>query len=398
MTILIFIIILLALVIIHEAGHFFAAKSAKVRVDEFAFGFPPRLFSVKKGETLYAFNALPIGGYVKIHGENGEDKNNQDGSEKIKDKRNFAHKHPLIKIFILAAGVIMNILLAYILITASTYISTTFVADKNSNEYQTFLKENRIKNERVIIVNVLENSPAALAGIKAGYEIEKIYLNQENLSGEVFSKKSLDLKKEGDEIVSEISKALNSNENKFNDSITFVYKNLKGDTASATVAGVYNLANSDNKDKKMIGISLGKVATINLKFTEAVKLGYEKTIEYTRLTLIGFKDLFVKLFTTGNLSEGVAGPIGMVKEVGNVREMGFNYLLLFTAVLSISLAVFNILPFPALDGGRILFVLIEWITGRKISEKWQNILNGAGFLLLILLMIFVTVKDVMKLF
>ena len=395
MTILIFIIILLVLVIIHEAGHFFAAKGSGVRVDEFAFGFPPRLFSVKKGETTYAFNLLPIGGYVKIHGENGEDKNNQDGSEKIKDKRNFANKHPIIKIFILAAGVIMNLILAYILITASTYISTSFLVDKNSTEYQTLLKENRIHNERVVIVGVVKNSPAEMAGLKSGYEIDKIYFNEENPKGEVNSKKSLNLSKNENEIINNISEILNSN-NKYNDSITFVYKNRKGDTASTTIAGVYNLEGV--KDKKMIGVSIGKIANVKLKFFEALKLGYGKTIEYTKLTVIGFKDLFVKLFTTGSLSEGVAGPVGMVKEVGNVRELGFNYLLLFTAVLSISLAVFNILPFPALDGGRILFVLIEWISGRKISEKWQNILNGAGFLLLILLMIFVTVKDVMKLF
>lgn len=392
MTILIFIIILLALVTIHEAGHFFAAKSAKVRVDEFAFGFPPRLFSVKKGETTYAFNALPLGGYVKIHGENGEDE--KEGKEK--DKRNFAHKHPLIKIFILAAGVIMNLVLAYILITASVYLSTTFAIDRNSPEYQTFVEEGRIKNERAIIANVVKNSPADNAGLKPGDKIDKIYSNEEDSAGRVSVTKSVELDAGGDEITEEVSKIINNTDSRFSDSITIVYENSKGEVNEATIAGVYNL--EGNKDKKMVGLSFGKVATINLKFIEAIKIGWEKTVEFTKLTLIGFKDLFVNLFSKGELSENIAGPVGMVREVGNVREMGFNYLLLFTAVLSISLAVFNILPFPALDGGRILFVLIEWISGRKISEKWQNILNGAGFLLLILLMIFVTVKDVMKLF
>lgn len=392
MTIVIFIIILLVLVIIHEAGHFFAAKVSGVRVDEFAFGFPPKLFSIKKGETTYAFNALPIGGYVKIHGENGTDEN---GNE-IKDKRSFANKHPLIKIFILVAGVVMNLVLAYILITASVYISTTFAIDRESHEYKTFVEENRIKDERAIIANIVKNSPADNAGLKIGDKIEKIYSNQENSSGIVSLKKAIDLDNSGDEITEEVSKMINNSDSKFNDSITIVYKNKNGESNTTTLAGVYNLEN--NKDKKMIGLSFGKVATINLKFNEAIQIGLEKTVEFTRLTLIGFKDLFVGLFSEGKLSENIAGPVGMVKEVGNVREMGFNYLLLFTAVLSISLAVFNILPFPALDGGRILFVLIEWISGKKISEKWQNILNSAGFILLILLMIFVTVKDVIKLF
>ncbi len=392
MTIVIFIIILLALVIIHEAGHFFAAKSSKVRVDEFAFGFPPRLFSIKKGETTYAFNALPLGGYVKIHGENGEDE--KEGKEK--DKRNFANKHPLIKIFILAAGVLMNLVLAYILITVSVYISTTFAIDRESHEYKTFVEEGRIKDERVIIANVIKNSPADNAGLKPGDKIDKIYSNNEDAAGKVSVKKSVNLDASGDEITEKVSKIINNIDSKFSDSITIVYKNSKGEVNESTIAGIYNL--EGNKDKKMVGLSFGKVATINLKFGEAIKIGWEKTVEFTKLTLIGFKDLFVNLFSKGELSENIAGPVGMVREVGNVREMGFNYLLLFTAVLSISLAVFNILPFPALDGGRILFVLIEWITGKKISEKWQNILNGAGFLLLILLMIFVTVKDVMKLF
>ena len=387
MTIIIFIIILLALVLIHEAGHFFAAKATGVRVDEFAFGFPPRLYSVKKGETTYAFNALPIGGYVKIHGENGEDGD---------PKRNFVNKKPLIKIFILAAGVIMNIVLAYLLITTSFYFSTAFTVDRGSAEYQKFVSEGRVREENVLIANVVKNSPAEYAGLKVGFKVEKVYINQEDEIGHVALHKSVDLSGDGDTITENISKAINSTNSGFNDSITLVYRNNKNQLASSTIAGVYNLGGES--DKKMIGMSFAKVANIKLKAGETIIVGFEKTLEFTKYTVVGFKDLFVDLFKTGKISENVTGPIGMVREVGNVRSMGFNYILLFTAVLSISLAVFNILPFPALDGGRILFVLIEWITKKKISEKWQGILNGTGFAILILLMIIITVKDVIKLF
>ena len=177
MTIIIFIAILLLLVLIHEAGHFFAAKLCGVKVEEFAFGFPPRIFSVKKGETNYVFNALPIGGYVKIFGENGE-------VAKYKEKdRNFVNKSPIVKIFILSAGVIMNIVLAYALITISLYGTTNFQVDSNTQEYQTFLKEGRIKDEYLVIANVLDKSPAKRLGLVVGDKVNSIYLNQEDEEG-----------------------------------------------------------------------------------------------------------------------------------------------------------------------------------------------------------------------
>lgn len=404
MTILIFVIILLVLVLVHEAGHFFAAKISKVRVDEFAFGFPPKLFSKKKGETTYSFNAIPIGGYVKIYGENGLDQEKeQEKSEKdlLKEKpdfkRSFAHKHPLIKIFILSAGVIMNLILAYIFITASVYSTTTFAIDRNSEEYKIFVDEGRIRNETVLIANVVKNSPAEMAGLKVGDEVQKIYLNSEDVIGQVSNKKSIDLDRaSGEEITQEVSETINDEENKHSDSVTIEYKNRKGEELSTTLAGVYNV--EGNKDKKMIGIAFAKTATINLKFSEAIKMGFSQTVEFTELTLVGFKDLFVNLFMRGDFSKDITGPVGIFGMVGDAVSLGFNYLLLFSAVLSISLAIFNILPFPALDGGRILFVLIEWISGKRISEKWQGLLNGAGFILLIILMIVVTIKDVLKLF
>lgn len=388
MTIIIFIAILLLLVLIHEAGHFFAAKLSGVKVEEFAFGFPPKLFSIKKGETNYVFNALPLGGYVKIFGENGEE-------GQIDKDKSFVKKHPLIKIFILSAGVIMNIVLAYTLITISLYGTTNFQVDSNTNEYKIFLKEGRIKDEYLVVANVLDKSPAKRAGLTVGDKIHNIYLNQEDEEGKVLLYKSLDLKQNSEDLTKDIVNSLNNSNSAFGDSVTFVYENLNG-VSTTTIAGVYGIESSSGK--KLIGVSFAKFARVNLKTGEAFRIGFIKTGEAISGTILGFLELFSNLFKNGNISENISGPVGIFNMVGEASHLGFDYLLLFAAVLSISLAVFNILPFPALDGGRILFVLIEWATGKKISEKWQGILNGAGFIILILLMIIISARDVIHLF
>lgn len=330
---------------------------------------------------------MPLGGYVKIHGENGEDENG--------DKRSFVNKHPLTKIFILIAGVLMNLILAYFLVTLSVYLNTDIPVNRDSQDYQQLMNEGRIKSESAMIVNIVKNSPAAMSPLKVGYKITKITANQENLSGKVISTKEINIKESDEEIVKDISNYING-DTIYNDSITFTFLDKNKDSASTTIAGVYNIDGEENK--KMIGIALTKVAEARLSLIDTIKYGFERTTQYIELTIIGFKDLIVHLIKTGKVGADIAGPVGIVSAVGQARGLGFDYLLTFTAVLSISLAIFNILPIPALDGGRILFVLIEWITRKKMSVKWQNILNTAGFLLLILLMILVTIKDVLKLF
>ena len=378
------------MVLVHEAGHFFAAKLSGVRVDEFAFGFPPKLYSIKKGETNYVFNALPLGGYVKIFGENGDKEENK---KDLKDKSNFVNKSAFVKIFILVAGVLMNFILAYLLITASFYIGTTFQVDKNSAEYKQFSNEGRIRNEYLVISQVINNSPAKNAGLRAGTKIEKIYLNEESSTGKVASKQAVDLTKNGDEVAQNISEKLNSDNV---DSITIIYLNKKGVEETTTISGVYGL--EGNNDKRLTGLSFTKFATINLSIPETIKTGYENTIAITKGTLVGFRDLFLNLFKKGEISKDISGPVGIFNMVAQASQFGFSYILLFAAILSISLAIFNIMPFPALDGGRILFVIIESITHKKISEKWQTILNGIGFIILILLMVVVSVRDIMKFF
>ncbi len=348
MTIIIFIIILLLLVIIHEGGHFFAAKASKVRVDEFAFGFPPRIWSKKKGETIYAINALPLGGYVKIYGENGE---SVEG-----DKRSFVNKHPLKQIFILIAGVLMNLILAYFLITLSTYLNTNIPVNRDDPEYQKLMNEGRIKSEQAMIIEIVKGSPASLSPLKVGDKLIKITANQESLAGKIINSKEIDLSETDEEIVKDISNYINGN-SVYSDSITFTFKDNHNNISSTTIAGVYNLEGLE--EKKMIGVALTKVAQAKLSLIDTIKYGFEKTTEYIKLTILGFRDLIINLIKTGKINQEIAGPVGIVSAVGQARGLGFDYLLTFTAILSISLAIFNILPIPALDGGRILFVLIE---------------------------------------
>jgi len=384
MTGIIFILILLVLVLIHEAGHFFAAKISGVKVDEFAFGFPPKLFSIKKGETNYIFNALPLGGYVKIFGENGDDKDSKNNN------RNFSNKNPFIKIFILAAGVVMNFILAYFLISLSVYINKAVPLDNLSpQDYQKYLSENKIGDKSFVIEDISKNSPAEKSGLVVGDEIENIFINKNNKD----NSSDFDLKKDNlnQNITSVLSRKINESDT---DSLVFTIKNKDGKINDIKVSPVEN----DSLNKKLIGLSISSFIDVKLSAFDSLKIGFEKTINFTSETLKGFGDLFKNLFTKGQISKDVSGPVGLINAVSQAKSLGIEYIILLAAVLSISLGVFNILPFPALDGGRILFVIIETITKRKISEKWQNILNTAGFVFLILLMIIITIKDIMKLF
>ena len=363
MSILIFFVILLVLVLVHEAGHFFAAKIVKMRVDEFAFGFPPRLFSIKKGETEYSFNALPLGGYVKIHGENGSD--NQDDIE-----RAFASKSKLAQIFVLIAGVSMNILLAVVLLSTTFFIG----AEMAEND---FTKPQYFSNQKIVVSSVGINSPAEVSGLSALDSIDSISAGEDYIEP-----------KSPEDIISFIE-AHQSSE------ITFVARSQDGSVKKISVLPKYD----ETLNKNIVGISTGLVGDYRAPLFESLKSGVLATFVFTKLTFFGFIDLIISIFK-GQGSEAAAsltGPVGIVSLVGEAQESGVSTLIGFTALISINLAVLNILPLPALDGGRIVFVLYEAITRKKISLNVQSYINGISFLLLIALMIFVTYKDIIKL-
>ncbi len=363
-TILLFLLIIVVLVLIHELGHFLAAKWVGMRVDEFAFGFPPRLFSKKIGETVYAFNALPLGGYVAIWGENGsEDDNKEDGAKH--HKRAFGNRPWWAQLFVLVAGVTMNMLLALFIFIIISYgpvnISTT---DE--------IYGDRVRNAQMVIVDTLPNSPALNAGLKPGTVITSMTAGRQKA-----------------DMTTATSLVLFINRN-IDTPFVVTYKTPKGEYASTTIAAVYGVV---PHGKKALGIAVDTIGTVDIGFFESFTLGAERTYQMTLMTVYGLRDVLVSLGKGENVLQSLSGPVGIARIVGETSEYGMDPLLTLVAVLSINLAIFNILPLPALDGGRMVMVIIETITRRKIPFKYYSWLNGVGFIALLLLLVVVTFKD-----
>ena len=354
MSILIFIISFLfvfgILVFVHELGHFIAAKRSKIEVQEFAFGFPPRLFSKKIGGTEYSINAIPFGGYVRILGEDGSEKNNPNS---------FSHKSKLVKAKVLSAGVVMNTILAWIILSflyAIGFLPLIPGMENHKGVSQYFKVE-----------NIESNSPAMKTGVQKGDEIlrvdEKTINNAIQLRDEMKHRIGQETKVE----IKRNGQIKNFNVIPFKDTI-------------------------EGKEIGRIGIETSEKIKSDSIFLAPVS-GFQELWRLSVITIVGIVDVFSKIFTQFTISQDVVGPAGIVYLTGQVSQLGFTFLLQFMAILSISLALFNILPIPALDGGHLLFLAIEKIRGKDISIKSKNTVTIAGFVLLIFLVLIVTPRD-----
>lgn len=357
-----FFIILLALVIVHEFGHFIVAKWVGMRVDEFAFGFPPRLFAKKKGETVYAVNALPLGGYVSIWGENGEP-----DDEAKTHPRAFGNRPKWAQFLVLIAGVVMNMLLAWII-----FIAISFGSVQMSTSDPVY--GSRVENAAIMVVDAAPNSPAHLAGIVPGSVITNIK------SGTVTANLTS---------ATSVIAFIASHQN---DSFTITYIKPNGTKAETVVAAVYGIT----PNKKALGITVDTVGVVKTSIVEAIKIGTARTQDITMLTLQGLWALVSSVGGETNVLESLSGPIGIARIVGETSEYGLAAILTLVAILSINLAVFNALPLPALDGGRIVVVAIEAISRKKIPFKYYSWVNVAGFVALMLLLVVVTINDVRR--
>ena len=349
-TALLFLLVLSILVFVHELGHFLFSKLFKVRVDEFALGFPPRVFSFTKGETTYSLNALPLGGYVKIHGENPDDGTNKN------DKRNFQNIGWWKQVIILSAGVLFNILFAWLLMSLTLFIGTSKVAlDGVQDKY--------IQGERKVLIHqILKDSPADLAGIEAGDYVVSI----NGSSTKDILQVQQDIK---------------------NAPMVFPIVLLKKNATSTVQV--------EKMDNNTIGVGLAETATVRMGLFGSLYYGAQATYNLTAQVFAGVVGFFGKLFTGQGTWEEVSGPVGIAKVVGTSSQEGFVSLLFITILISISLAAMNILPFPALDGGRIVIAVIEGAIRKKLPVKFVNALNSIGFLLLLTLMLVVTIKDIL---
>lgn len=359
-SILIFIFILGLLVLVHELGHFIAARRAGVRVDEFGIGFPPKVFSVQKGETKYSLNWFPIGGFVKIYGEEGEG-----GAQ---EPNNFMAKSVRSRMAIVLAGVTMNFLAAMIVLAFGFWYGLPQVIDETTNL-------SRTRDIQVSILQVSPGSPAENAGIKIGDHIMGFAVG-----GEISAVSK----------VEEVQEFINSRKGE-----EFKILLLRGDEKlEKSVVPRVEFPEGEGA----LGIALAKTGVVSYPLHIAVWNGIRATFILAGAFLFAIGGVIVHLFTDGKLIADIAGPIGIGSLVHQFTQLGFPYLIQLTAVLSINLAIINAFPFPALDGGRFLFLFIEAMKGSPLNQKFEKMANTAGFALLILFLILVTVKDVMKLF
>ncbi len=363
-SIIVFILILAVLVLVHEFGHFIVAKKSGIRVDEFGFGFPPRakkLFE-RKG-TVFTLNWIPFGGFVKIFGENGEE------GQTAKDS--FVSKSKWTQVGVLLAGPLFNFLFAWLILALMFMIGSPTLYDESYSD--------SMKDVKVAVVEVLSDSPAQQSGVLIGDQILSLSYGNKN-----------EIPVDSAEDISEIFK------NKGIETVTLEVLR-KGKTFDVELMPSYGLY--EGQTDPALGVLLDKVGVLRLPPHQALWKGLERTWTLTESTAVFLFDLIKGLIQGDSSSAGsITGPVGIVPVVGNAIEVGFSFVVIITALISINLAIINLLPFPALDGGRLLFILIETIKRSPINPKTASWFNGVGFFILIGLMILVTVRDIIKLF
>ncbi|MEK7487962.1 MAG: RIP metalloprotease RseP [Patescibacteria group bacterium] len=358
LTILLFIGILALLIVAHEWGHFIVARKAGIRVDEFGFGFPPKIFSVKKGQTEYSVNLIPLGGFVKIHGEDGEGQGDPDS---------FTSRSVPTRIAVVLAGVTMNFLLAAVLLSFGFWYGLPQVVDGQTGR--------TVRDAKVTILQIAPNSPAETAGIKMGDAIVGVsFLGAREDISEVKAAQEYINAHRGQEFTLVLERGSEQLE-----------KQVTPRTEVPPQEGA-------------LGVVLEKTGIVSYPWHLAIKEGVTATGEMTLTFLKTFYIIIAHLVSEGKLVADIAGPVGIGALTYQVTQLGFSYIIQFAAILCINLAIINSLPFPALDGGRTIFLLIEGVKGSPVSRRFEYIVHATGFVLLILLMIVVTVRDVVKLF
>jgi regulator of sigma E protease len=368
MTIVLFILVLALLILTHEFGHFIVAKLSGIRVDEFGLGLPPKVFGIKKGETVYSINALPFGGFVKIFGEDPDDENTN-GPDSA---RSFVHKPKWIQALVLAAGVTFNLIFAWILISVNLMIGMPIATDGGVPAGMT------VQREMLAVVNVLKDSPAAKGGLQSGDQLLSLSSGKEKIT---------DLSAD----------TVRTFVKKFPNQEVSVEYSRKGASASSSMATVIPKTTASSSNA-MIGIAMQKVGLVSAPWWKAPYYGLYFSYHMIVNTFLSFGDFFSMIATEGQGAlAAVSGPIGIYGLMNDATKMGLVYILNFMVVISVNLAIINLLPFPALDGGRLLFVAIEAVIRRPIKPVIANTLNMIGFGLLLLLMVVIAVSDILKL-
>lgn len=358
-TVILFLLVLSVLVLAHEWGHFITARKLGVKVEEFGLGYPPRVFSwlSKKTGIRWSLNAIPIGGFVKMLGENGD--------ECPRDPESFCAQSKKVRFTILFAGVFMNMIAAAVFFTIALGFGVSAIVEDYSGSAV-------IDDRALEITQILESSPAQTAGLEVG---DKVLL----INGQEF---------ENGASAREYLFTLGEN------AVVDFSIIREGQDVSISVVPSY----VEEIDHIGLGIALYETGVVHYKWYMIPIEGIRLTAWYTKMICLGLLGMIVSAVSGNGLGADVSGPVGIAVMTGQAAQMGFVYLLQFGAILSINLAILNILPIPALDGGRILFLIIEAISGRPVNGKVEAIIHNVGFLLLMLLVLVVTYKDVLGLF
>ena len=341
-----FILILGAIILVHEFGHFIFSKLFKVYVYEFSLGMGPKILHYKKkgGETEYCIRLIPIGGFVSLAGEDADD------NSKIADDRKLYNKPVWQRFIIMVAGATFNFIFAFVLL----FIMALIYGGASM---------------KPVIANVSEEYPAYTAGVEVGDTV--VSINGEKTSS-----------------WSEVQLYISMGKG---EEMEFVLKNSEGEKRTVIITPE-EVTDEEGNISYVIGIGIDK--TKKTGFVNAIKYGVETTGYLFRLMFITLEQLFTGGVGVGDLS----GPVGIYTVVSDQAKEGFESLMYLTAYLSVNVGVINLLPFPAFDGGRVLFLIIEKIRKKPVNAKTEAIVNTIGFCLLMLLMIVVTVGDIIKLF
>jgi len=349
MIILLIIIGISALIFIHELGHFLAAKFSGIPVEEFGIGYPPRIVSKKIGKTRYSINLLPFGGFVKIYGEQAADLRGQDADSLGPDAnlrgKAFYEQPAWRRAIVLVAGVAMNFVLGWLIFSSLFLFGTT---------------------PELVINQVMPLSPAAEAGILPGDRLVDFQKAQEFINF--------------------------VNSNKGNE-ITI---NLKRDDKTLVVKTIPRV--DVPKGEGALGVGVSQTGFPKLLFFASFKEGLSTSLNIVGATFKAIANIFIGIFTRGRILEGVVGPVGIFEIAFKTAQTGLVYFFQLLGLITINLAVLNIFPFPALDGGRLLFIAIEKIKGSRIAIKTETLSNAVGFAILIFLMIAITIRDITRLF
>lgn len=360
LTIIVFILILCVLVLIHEAGHYLMAKKLGIKVEEFGFGFPPRVWGKKIGETLYSLNLLPIGGFVKLYGEDEAGGGSLSLSKAKKqetknDDHAFFARPAWQRALVVVMGVVMNFLLGVVIIS---FLFATVGVPKTENG--------------VVVAQVLKNTPAQRSHLK----VNDIILSSNN---HIFTT-PIDL-------VFYIKNHLGKE-------IVLKVKTEKENIENIKIIPRINYP----KNEGAMGIGINpNIINEKLVWYKAIFQGFVSAFENCWLIIVGIGVVLKDLFFSFKAPAGLAGPVGIAELTGQFIKIGPDAVLSLVSLLSLNLAILNILPIPALDGGRLFFIIFEMITHKKISSNLEAKIHGIGMFVLFALIILITIHDVGRL-